>query len=98
MARRAAAFTQADVARVMRAAAQAWPHGRFRIRIIGDEIVAEPHPAASGTLTEGSSAESPEDTAPSGRAVRNNPPVDGRVAGSGTGGRGRLDADREWRL
>ena len=49
MPRRPAAITQADVARVMRAAAQSWPDGRFRVRVSGADIIAERvEPAGQG--------------------------------------------------
>jgi hypothetical protein len=98
MSRRPASITQADVARVMRAAAQAWPNVQFRIRIFGGEIVAEPHPVAPGTPTEGSSASSPADIWPAGRAVGNNPPVDGQATGSAKGAGAAPLTAREWRL
>ena len=41
MTRRAAAVTQADVARAIRAAEQARPGG-WRVRVVGPEIVIEP--------------------------------------------------------
>jgi hypothetical protein len=41
MSRRAAQVTQVDVARVMRAAEQAWPDRGFRVRVVANEIVVE---------------------------------------------------------
>ena len=43
MSRRAATFTQAEVARAMRAAEQIAP-GRWRVRVRGGEVIIEPAP------------------------------------------------------
>ncbi len=41
MSRHPVQLTQADVARIMRAADQAWPDKGFRVRIVANEIVVE---------------------------------------------------------
>ena len=41
MSRRAAAFSQADAARLLRAAEQVRPMG-YRVRLVGGELVLEP--------------------------------------------------------
>jgi hypothetical protein len=48
MSRRAASFTQADAARLLRAAAQVAP-GKWRVRLAGGELVIEAADVAQAT-------------------------------------------------